>query len=231
MDSNNSNGGKSHRLLWILSIIVLVLLVGGVVAYFVHKNNEPEPKSSSTSSSQSSSKTPAFTPAVNSNQPYSATITSTVSGQPKSATLISDGKGNYSYTYQANGQTLTTIYTADAYYICTSSTTCVKYPTTSTSASTFNPATYQYDSTKLEALKNTAAYKGQKTCPGGSGTCDVWAVTSASGNTTSTLYVDSTSKRILKATSSSGTTSNDVTYEYKDVHIAVPTNYTTAPAQ
>jgi len=229
MDSDSSNdGSKSHKLLWIIGGVVILLLIGGVIAYFINKHNEPEPKPAASTSTQSTT-TPTFAPATNSNQPYSATITSTLSGAPKSATLISDGQGNYSYTYQANGQTVTTVYTADAYYICNGSATCIKYPATNTTASTFDPTAYQYDTTKLESLKSTAAYKGQVTCPGGTGTCDKWSITSTSGKTTTTLYIDSTSKRILKATTSNGTTESGVIYEYKDVHIAVPTSSTTAP--
>jgi hypothetical protein len=222
--SPKSSGGRSWT--WIIVLVLLVLIGGAIAVYLVDKNNKPS-NSSTTSSTQPTKHT--FAPAVNSNQPYSATITTDVNGQQKSTTMVSDGQGNYSYTYQANGQTLTTIYTPGAYYVCTSSTQCIKYTTTNANKSGFDPSTYQYDSTKLESLKNTAAYKGQQACPSGTGTCDVWAVTSANGGTASTIFVDTATKKIAKATYSSGTTSSGVTYEYKNVHIAIPTSYTNAP--
>ena len=234
MDSGyTSSGGvqkSSKKWLWITLAVILLLIIGATIAYFITKNNSTSTSSTNSSTSQSSTSTAkSFAPAVNSNQPYAATISTNVNGTQKSATMVSDGKGNYSYTYQAGGKTVSTVYTPDAYYVCNGSSQCIKYATSSTTASGFDPSTYQYDTAKIENLKNTAAYKGQQTCPGGNGTCEVWSVSSDSGNTTSTLYIDTATKRIAKATYSSGTTKSEVTYNYKDVHIAIPSSYTTAP--
>lgn len=224
---------ESHRRRWIIIILLILLIAGGVAAYFITKddenNNETSTSQTTTPPTTTSQKT--FSPAVNSNQPYAATVTTNANGQKKTATLISDGQGNFSYSTEVSGQTVSTVYTKDAYYICQGTSKCIKYATTNLSKSGFDPSSYQYDTSRIENLKNSANYKGQQACPNGGGTCEVWSVTSANGNTTSTVYINTSTKRIVKATTSNGTTENDITYDYKNVHITVPTNYTTVPSQ
>ncbi len=226
----NGKGGSNKK--WWLIILIAILLVGGLAAVYVaHKNKkDKEAASTSTPSSQSTaSTTPAFEPAVNSNQPYAATITTTVNGTPSKTTMISDGQGNYSYAYSVKGQNVTAIYTPTAYYVCNTATTCVKYPASKSSASGFDPTTFQYDTTKLENYKKSANYKGQQACPVGGGTCDVWEITSTSGGATTKLFVNTQTKKIARATYAVGSTQYNTDYEYKNVHITVPTNATTVP--
>ena len=115
------------------------------------------------------------------------------------------------------------IYTSDAYYSCQGDN-CVKFPISQSGDSGFDPSAYTYDESKLSSYANPA-YKGQQSCP--SGTCDVWEV--SAGGVTSTLYVDSSSKRITQVESTVGGKTSKIVYEYKDVSITVPANAQTIP--
>ena len=139
--------------------------------------------------------------------------------------MTSDGKGNISYAYQAEGKDVTLTYTKDAYYLCSGNSQCLKYPISASSGSGFDPSSYQFDSSRIDSLKSSSKYKGQETCPGKSGsTCDVWTASSANGGVISTIYVDSSTKRVARVISVAGTTSSDVTYDYKNATVVVPTN-------
>ena len=233
--SNNSHRGRN-----ILLAVVILLIIGGVAAYFINKHNEDEKaKKAAAAAALSNQKqqqqvanAKTFAAVANSGQPYVATIDSNTGGKQVNGVITSDGKGNTSYAYTADGSKVTLVYTADAYYLCCGSNQCIKYSASQTANSGFDPSTYQFDGSKIDELKNSASYKGQQACPSpATGTCDVWSVTSTSGNTTTTMYINADTKRIARVTTASGTTTSEVTYDYKNATVKVPTNFTTAPAQ
>lgn len=231
MDDKPPKSSSSKK---VILIVLAVVIVGGVAAaYFINKNNEEEKEQKAAQASQTAQNVANTTNTLNAastaGKSFVATInTTTTGGQPVTGVMTSDGKGNVSYVYKADGKDVSLIYTADAYYLCNGTATCIKYPASQTSSSGFNPSDYQYDGSKINALKSTAAYKGQQACPSPStGTCDVWSVTEA--DTTTTMYVNSADKQIAKVTTKSGTTTSDITYEYKAVTVAAPANSVTLP--
>ena len=225
---------KSSKKKVILIVLAVLLIGGGVAAYFVNKNNQDEKaqkaaETSEAANTNQASNTKTLEAASTSGKPFVATVNTTINGKDVTGIMSSDGQGNVSYVYKADGKDISLIYTADAYYLCSGTETCLKYAASKSSSSGFDPSTYQFDSSRLNALKNTAAYQGQQTCPTGTGTCDVWSVTS--GSTTTTMYVNASTKQIAKVTTKSGTTTSDITYEYKAVTVAAPTNSVTLPTQ
>ncbi len=213
----------------IVGIIVAVVLIGGGVAYVATKDNEDSDKNNTNTSqtgSNSGSSTNTFNPASTEGLEFKATLTTTSTSGTTEATIEHDDKGNTQYTATTNGQQVKIIYTSDAYYMCTGDS-CIKYPSSQSSNSGFNPSDYTYDQSKLSGYKNGAAYKGQKSCA--SGTCDVWSV--SAGGFTSTIYVDSATKRITQVDSSIGGNSTKIVYDYSDVTITVPANTQTIPTQ
>lgn len=92
----------------------------------------------------------------------------------------------------------------------------------------FDPTDYVYDTARLDKLKQTAAYIGQKPCPGGQETCDVWAVNTKAESIS--MYVNITNNRIMKVSYSGELVNSDTTHKYENEHITEPTNYTNAPA-
>ncbi len=217
---------KSNRRWWLI-ILILLLIGGAAAAYFVTKDdNETASTTPPPASQNTTTPTNSFAPSSTADTPYVATVNTTSAGKTTKATMTSDGQGNVSYVYNTGGQSASLIYTSDAYYLCMGTSTCIKYPKAQSSSSGFDPATYNYDSSKIANLKNTAAYKGQQACPSpASGNCDVWSV--SYGGVTSTMYIETTTKRIVKVTTASGTTSSEVTYEYKNATVTVPTKFTT----
>ncbi len=230
MDEQSTSSKKSKKSVIMLIVLVLIL-VGGAAAYFVNKNNNDEQAQQAAQAAQAAkTKETANTlsAASTSGMPFVATVSTTTSGGQKvNGVMSSDGDGNVSYAYKADGKDVSLIYTADAYYLCNGTDTCIKYPSSSTSGSGFDPSAYQYDSNRIASLKDTAAYKGQQTCPGGGGTCDVWSVSSAGATTT--MYVNASTKKIAKVTTATATSSSDITYEYKNVTVAAPANSVTLP--
>jgi hypothetical protein len=195
-----------------------IIVVGGGAAYLLTQDNED---SNSTDTSQSStgdaSQANSFNPNWSETQPFVATITT--DGEV-TGTIASDGEGAISFTATVNGQESRFIYTDDAYYACTGDE-CTKLPLSQSSTSSFDPAQYQFDEDRISSLKGLTSYKGQEPC--GSTTCDVWEYSTE--GTTSTLYLDTNTKSIVRVrhVSANGQES-DITYEYKDVSIAVPAN-------
>lgn len=236
MDDQPASSSKSSKKPLIIGVIVVLLVAAGVGYYFYNKNQD-EKKAKQQAAVQNLQDQQAaakqqtkdtLNALSNSGQPFVATVKSNAGGKDITGVMTSDGQGNTSYVYQADGKNITLTYTKDAYYLCSEGSQCLKYNLSSSSTSVFDPSAYQYDNTKLDNLKNAAAYKGQQDCPSpATGTCDVWSVTN--GGATTTMYVNSSTKRIAKVTSVSGTTSTDVTYEYKNATVAIPTNFTTIP--
>jgi hypothetical protein len=231
---------KSHTLRNVILIVLVLLLVGGVVAYFINENNKKEAAQKAEQAAaakaekeqQQAENAKEFAAIANSGEPYVATIDSNAGGKQVNGVITSDGQGNTSYVYTADGSNVTLIYTKDAYYLCNGNATCIKYPASQSASSGFDPSTYQFDGTKLNEFKNSANYKGQEACPApATGTCDVWSVSTANGGATSTFYVNAETKRIARVTVASGTTNSQVTYDYKNATVTVPTNFTEVPAQ
>lgn len=239
-ESQSQAPSNSHKSRNIILIIILLLIIAAVAGYFINKQNEDEKaeKAAKVSTAanqkqqQQANNAKAFAAVANSGQPYVATIDTNAGGKQVNGVITSDGQGNTSYAYSADGTNVTLIYTADAYYLCSGSSQCIKYSASQTASSGFDPSTYQYTGAKLDELKSSAAYKGQQACPSpATGTCDVWSVTSAGGGATSTMYVNTDTKRIARVTTVSGTTNSQVTYEYKNATVKIPTDFKSLPTQ
>lgn len=225
-NENGSNMGRN-----IIIAILVVLVIAGISSYVAYQQNEDFKKAVTALVAMDDEPTTtanvAFAPATTEGVPFVATVTTTDGGESVTGVMTSDGLGNVNYAYQAAGQDASLTYTPDAYYLCGDGTQCIKYANTE-ATSQFDPEAYQFDGTKIEELKTTAAYKGQEACPApATGTCDVWSVTSEAGVTT-TMYVNTETKRIARVTTASGTTSSEVTYDYKNATVTIPTNYVEA---
>ena len=126
----------------IIGIIVAVVLIGGAVAYFATKDSEDSDKnkaSTSQTSSNSGSSSNAFNPASTEGLEFKATLTTTGTTGTTEATIEHDDKGNTQYIATTGGQQVKIIYTSDAYYMCTGDN-CLKYPSSQSSSSGFNPS-------------------------------------------------------------------------------------------
>ncbi|HSW80314.1 MAG TPA: hypothetical protein VLG47_06060 [Candidatus Saccharimonadales bacterium] len=235
MEKDSSQSGTTKRRstswLWLAAAIVVLIVVGGSIAYFNHKTNK-----TTVSSSPASKKT--YDLVSNVNLPMLITVNTRQQGDNigNITTLQSDGKGNYTYTLFLDGKPInTTTYTPDALYVCKGTpTACVKYPP-DTSSNDFQPTNYLYSTDiikKINALKTTA-YQGQKPCPIGGGTCDVWTYSVAQSKKTD--YVNTATKRLVTVIDAGhfgkSSITSKITYQYQDEHINVPTNYTDAPAE
>jgi len=210
----------------IIGAIVVVVLIGGGAAYFATKDKDDKSPQSSAQSenNQSGDSQNSFNPASTEGLEFRATISSTGGGTDSSATFEHDDKGSTRYVANQGGQQIEFIYTSDAYYSCQGGN-CVKYPISQTSG--INPGDYTYDESKLSGYRNGAAYKGKQNCP--SGTCDVWSVGAAGA--TSTLYIDSGTKRITQVETNAAGVTSKIVYEYTDITIVIPANAQTIPTQ
>ena len=196
-------------------IVAAVVVLGGGAAYMLTKDDNGETEQTNTSQANQSTNANAFSPASTEGLEFTATITTDGAG---TATFEHDDKGSTRYVATTGGQQMEIIYTSDAYYSCQGHD-CVKFPISQSSNSGFDPSQYTYDENKLASYASPA-YKGQQSCE--SGTCDVWEV--SAGGYTSTLYVDSSTKRITKVQGTVGGKTSTIVYEYKDVTITVPAN-------
>ncbi len=231
-----SSAGKSSKKGYLVGLVVVLVVAAGIGYYFYNQNQQDKENAKKAAAANAAvnnqtttTKKAVFAPATTEGVPFVATVKTTTGDKQVSGVMTSDGQGNISYATQAEGKNMTLVYTKDSYFLCMGESQCVKYPKTSSSSSGFDPGSYEFDGSKINSYKDSSSYKGQQACPGSSGgTCDVWSVTN--GGATTTLYVDSASKRIAKVTTVSGTTSSEATYEYKNATVVVPTNYTTLPS-
>lgn len=210
----------------LIGAIVVLLVGGGAAAYFVTKDDDTSTPATSQIGNNQPTANPAFNAASTEGLEFKATISTAIGGQATESTIEQDDKGNTRYVASAGGRQMEIIYTSDAYYSCQGNN-CVKFPVSQSSNSGFNPSDYTYDQSKLAGYVSGAAYKGQKSCP--SGTCDVWSINT--GGSTSTFYIDSTTKRITQVESTIAGSSTKIVYDYANVTITVPANAQTVPTQ
>lgn len=210
----------------IIGLVVLLIIGGGTGVYLATRNKDKKTETSNNSSQTSrNADTNSFSPLSTAGVAFEATISSQGSdNSTTTATIKSDGKGNTQYSSGASGQTTEVTITTDAYYSCTAGQ-CIKYPTGQTGGSGFDPSAYTYTDTQLTGYRSGATHKGKQSCA--SGTCDTWSVT-ANGST-STLYIDSGTKRITQVETVVDGKTSKIVYDYKSVSITVPTNATTLP--
>ncbi|MCA9337308.1 hypothetical protein KC951_01215 [Candidatus Saccharibacteria bacterium] len=204
--------------LFIVLIVVAVLAVGGV-GYYVYQqsqNNETE-----TVTVETTEGTADIDVLVGDNAPFVATVSGTRDGQTYNATLESNGEGVTQFTSTVDGQQIRAIYTKDAFYSCTGDQ-CYVMPLDGATQQSFDPSQYEYTAEDVAAWKSTSTYAGQQSCAGG--TCDVWQVNDSTDGTTSKIFINTSTRRIaqVEVTTPEGTSS--ITYEYKPVTIAIPTN-------
>lgn len=201
----------------LIGVVAAVLLIGGGAAYTLTKDDDSPSQSSS--GSQNTQSDASFAPQSTEGLEFKATITTTSGGNSTQATLEYDDKKNTRYVANTGGQQMEFIFTSDTYYSCQGGN-CVKYPITQASNSGIDPSTYTYDQNELAGYRTGSSYKGRQSCP--AGTCDVWSVNT--GGTTSTIFIDTNTKRISQVEGSQGGATSTIVYEYTDVTINVPTN-------
>lgn len=204
-----------------LAVVVVLAVVGGAAYFVTSKNDDKNAQKTSTTSSasqpQADSAETAFNPVAMTGVSYEATLTSQKDGKTFTATLKYDGKGNSEFSSEQNGKQIRIVMTKDAYYSCQGSTC---YKMDSTNASGFDPNTYQYSADEINSLKQNAKYIGTEAC--GTQTCEVWEVTQDTTN--GKVYIDQSTKRIMKATGNYGGDSGELVFVYKPVTIEVPAN-------
>lgn len=206
------------------AVVAILVVVGGVV-WFTRDNSKNATEttaSTETTQTQSDSSSPSFSPVATTDVSYEATLTASKDGKTFKATLKSDGKGNSEFEATQSGQEFKIILTGSAFYSCTGGTC---YELDNRAAAAFDPANYQYTADDINNLKNNASYKGTAAC--GSATCDVWQV--SKDGTDGTVYIDQSSKRIVKAEGVYDGDKGTLTFEYKPVTIDIPKNAQTLP--
>ncbi|MCA9332960.1 hypothetical protein KDA00_03735, partial [Candidatus Saccharibacteria bacterium] len=162
-----------------------------------------------------------FRPIPTSGLSFKATITTTSGDDTYTGIMQYDHEsGNVSYASETEGQKTLTIYTSDAYYLCSTETECIKYANNQIGANSFNPDNYQYTDEDFTDFKNSAHYEGKKECP--AGTCDVWKVTK--DNIDTMIYLDVETMRISQVEGSTPTGSSKIVYEFMDVRVEPPAN-------
>lgn len=205
----------------LIGAAAVALLAGGGAAYMLTKDDAAK---TSQISSQNSNQQADFSPQSTEGLEFKATITTTKDGASTQSIIERDDKNNTRYVANVGGQQMEIIYTADAYYSCQGGS-CVKFPSAQSSNSGFDPNAYTYDRSELEGYRSGSTYKGRQSCP--AGTCDVWSV--IAGGTTSTIFIDTKTKRISQVEGSQGGSTSKIVYEYTDVTINVPANAQTLP--
>lgn len=206
----------------LIAVVAAVIIAGGAGAYTLTKDNKdkaPRPASQNTNSQSS------FAAQPTEGLEFKATITTTSGNTSTQATIERDDKNNTRYVTGQVGQQMEIIYTSDAYYSCQGGN-CTKFPISQSGNSGFDPSAYTYDQSKLSGYRNNSSYKGKQSCP--AGTCDVWSV--SVGGATSTIYVDTDTKRISQVEGSQGGGTSKIVYEYTDVTINIPANAQAVPA-
>ena len=204
-----------------------VLLLGGGAAYLLTKGDD-EPSNQNQTNTQTdtgsqSSTSGDFSPVSTQGLDFVATVTTTTKTGTSTAKFEQDGDKTR-YTISANDVQSQFIYTKDAYYTCNGDQ-CFKYASSQSSNNGVNTEDYQYSASQLADFKNSATYQGKKDCP--AGTCDVWSVTFT--GSTSTIYIDTQTKRISQTESTIAGNSTKLTYDYQDVTVNIPTNARTFP--
>ncbi|MGZ6004744.1 MAG: hypothetical protein ACXWLH_01190 [Candidatus Saccharimonadales bacterium] len=210
----------------LIGLIILLLLAGVIIAIVASGGKDKKSTNSSTTGNSHQAKTSANTFSALSTDKHSFKATISSDGNVQGS-ITSDGKGNISYTATTNGVTTKIIYTADAYYLCSGSSTCIKYPRSSSTASAFNPSDYLYTADKLSTYKTSSTYKGTQSCPAGS--CDVWSVTNSGA--TSTLFVDTKTHFVSQVESTVAGKTSKVVYDYTNATVEVPAKFQTLPNQ
>lgn len=205
----------------IIPVIAGVVVVISGAAIILTGNNNKTSDSTKSAGSNSNQST-VFDAQPTAGASFSATMTTADSKGVKTmdGLMEFDAKTGLSkFTGKIADQTMTMIYSKDAYYMCQAETECFKYSTAQSSSSGFNPNNFQYDSTKLTGYKTNAKSVGTESCP--SGSCSVWIVDNA---TNTKMYIDKKTKRVSQFMSSTAEGSTKVVYNYKDVSITIPQN-------
>lgn len=215
------------RNLVIGALVAGVLVLGGGAFYVSNRNNGSSSGSQATNNKASSN--PSFDALSPTDESYVATITTTdAEGKTSQASMEYDKQsGNVKYSATSNGETVSFVYTSDAYYVCQKDGTCIKYPNNGIGGgSAFDPTTYQYTGDELNGWKSTSSYQGEQSCPAGS--CDVWQVEESGSKLT--FYI-SDDKRISKVeTVQSDGSKSSLTYDYKNVTVTQPANAQEIPS-
>lgn len=204
----------------LIALVVLVLVLGGGAAFYFSSNKDNSSSSNSSGAASNNSNQLNATPTTGS---YKATITTQAdSGQTQTVMEHDPDKNVTKVTGTANGASYTYYYTNDAFYMCQSEDSCMKYASGSSFANAFDPSSYEYDQGQLDTYKNTSLYQGEKSCPAGK--CGVWQVTTDAGEMT--MYVDVKTRRVSEVDSTYGTTKSTIVYDFSPVSITLPTNAT-----
>ena len=215
-----------------LLIALVLLVIAGVGIFLSTKKNGGSSGSNTQNSQPAGSSTKAssttFAPISTKDLAFTATLETTLDGKTTTVTLKNDGKGNSLYSTGEGASHVEITYTKDAYYQCSGTNPCLKYPISQLASSGFDPNNYQYSAATINDLKSTAKYTDQKSCPAGK--CYVWSTTQ--GSTALKVYIDIETSRISQVEGTVGKQTTKYVYDYKTaVNITPPANAKAAPAQ
>lgn len=201
----------------IIGIVVLLIVVAVGAGSFVFLRND-------SSEDQKGDENP-FAPALTDGEALTATITATTKKGNKTVTVMKhDGQGNSEYTIGGTSNSRV-VFTDDFYYSC-SKGSCLKF--SKDSGNTFNtdPGAYDMSQTDVNKIRENVTHEGQKPCPSGGGTCEVYTTTKlTSDGGTATIYMDSATKKIVQTSiEDSEGVKTKIVYEYGAVTVDVPKN-------
>ncbi len=209
-----------------IPIIVAVLVLAGGAGYALTRDKNDSSNNTNGNQSQTSGNSGAFDAVSTANLSFEATMTTVSGDKTITAVMQSDAKtGAVKYVGGTFSDTMTMIYTKDAYYMCQSADKCFKYPLGQGTGASFDPSTYQYDDSKIADYKSASTSLGRQSCS--SGTCDVWKVTSNGYD--SKVFIDSKTKRVVQVEGATAEATTKIVYEYKDVNVEIPQNAQTLP--
>jgi len=104
----------------------------------------------------------------------------------------------------------------------------IKLPTSGDSTTGFDRDTYELSDDEIADFQKSAGYKGEASCP--AGTCDLWELEGYEGNDKLAFYVDKKTNTVNQLVTTTGATTNTITYTYKDVTIEIPANAQELPS-
>ncbi|MBP9827036.1 hypothetical protein KBC99_00985 [Candidatus Saccharibacteria bacterium] len=205
-----------------LIIVGIVVTLGIVGAVVLRKQSSSVKTSDQSASLENGQGDMSFAALSTQDSNFTATITTDADGKKSTAKMEYDKTNDaLRYSMDSNGNTMTMIYTKDAYYMCSSSTQCIKYSLeNSQNTGGFDRKSYEYTAEELANLKKQANYIGRKACE--SGTCDAWKISVDGSNTT--MYIDTNTKRISQIENITASGSSKIVYSYTSSTVTPPPN-------
>lgn len=201
----------------IIGIVVLLIVVAAGAGSFVFLRND-------SSEDQVGGENP-FAPALTDGEALTATITATTNKGKKTVTVMKlDGQGNSEYTIGGTNNSRV-VFTKDYYYTCGKGN-CIKFSKDSENTFNTDPGAYDMSQSDVNKIRENVTHEGQKPCPDGNGTCEVFTTNKLSSDGgTATIYMDTATKKIVEITIEDAAGSKTkIVYKYGAVTVDVPKN-------